>query len=114
MPSTLDRKRPFGTVYGDSPIRFEQDNKHFDGQGHEIDRDGKLIESPKQEWKAALEAAVVEVSNSAKLNSALPVTKPLEDQTIGELQKELKATTGKGARFGATREQIIEKIQAAR
>ena len=103
MPSTLDRTRPFGTVYGDSPIRFEQDNKHFDGQGHEIDRDGKLIESPKQEWKAALEEAVVAVA-----------AKPLEDQTIGELQKELKATTGKGARFGATREQIIEKIQAVR
>ena len=39
MPSRqtlLDRDRPFATVYGEAPYRYEQDGKKFDHQGVEI------------------------------------------------------------------------------
>lgn len=103
MPSTLDKKRSYGVVYGDGACRFTQDNKEFDGLGNEIVKPGTKVEPPKKEWKIALEEAVVAVGNH----------KPLEDKPMAELHRELKAATGKGAKFGSTREQIIEKIQAA-
>lgn len=33
----LDRKRPYGEVYGDHPARFEQDGKLFNAAGQEIE-----------------------------------------------------------------------------
>jgi len=32
----LDRSRSFGTVYGGGSVRYEQDNRQFDHQGHQI------------------------------------------------------------------------------
>lgn len=37
MAATLDRKRPYGEVFGDSaPHRYEQDGKYFDHEGKQI------------------------------------------------------------------------------
>ena len=42
MPGKLDRKRPYGTVYGDPNFGFVQDEKYFR-------HDGTLYESQAQE-----------------------------------------------------------------
>ena len=33
---SLDKTRPYGEVFGDSPYRYAQDGKYFDAQGNEI------------------------------------------------------------------------------
>jgi hypothetical protein len=33
---TLDRKRPYCTVYGDPLVRYEQDGKKFTRDGHQV------------------------------------------------------------------------------
>lgn len=43
MAKKLDESRPYGKVYGPTPIAFEQDHCYFNSQGKEIDKHGNLI-----------------------------------------------------------------------
>lgn len=44
----LDRSKPFGEVHGKSAYAFEQNNKLFSSQGKEVDKNGKLVDTPKE------------------------------------------------------------------
>ena len=45
---SLERSRPYGVVYGGGPIRYEQDHRHFDHQGREVDQEGQpVLQVPK-------------------------------------------------------------------
>ena len=45
--SGLDRKRPFGQVFGGGPVAYAQDDKLFDQNGVECDSNGNPIQTRK-------------------------------------------------------------------
>jgi hypothetical protein len=60
----LDRKRPFGKVYGDPVIGFEQDGKMFDKMGQEIVAESQIPLTHSDKMKLAW-ARRKESSNSS-------------------------------------------------
>lgn len=54
----LDKSRPYGTVYGESSHRYEQDGIRFDGAGFALDSEpGKPINSQSEKPQDAVEAS---------------------------------------------------------
>ncbi len=93
----LDRGRPFGTVYGLGPVRFEQDNRQFDATGTEI-----LIDAPPP------------IEKFEPPTTASPtVTDGLEKMTMAQLRARYTDLTGKRAKVGISKKALRQLIRDA-
>lgn len=71
MATTLDRKRPYGTVHGGSGAnrtRFEQDGKEFDAAGREIVHAAPLKAQANPGAPAGDQTALVVITKDAQGN----------------------------------------------
>lgn len=57
--SKLDRSRPYGEVFGDRRVHFEQDGKTFDAQGVQVEDEAPVIDANDPE---ALKAEVARLT----------------------------------------------------
>ena len=69
MATTLDRKRPYGTVHGGTGnTAFEQDGKEFDAQGREIVKARQAAAPVSQGAPAGNQSAVAHVTKDSQGN----------------------------------------------
>ena len=44
----LDKRKPYGTIFGEYHACYTQDGKNFDGQGNEVNDKGEVVKDKKE------------------------------------------------------------------
>jgi len=87
----LDKRKPFGTVWGDHPASFHQDGHHFDAQGNCLDC-GEVTDEESMEDTPLVPAPPAPVESD--LPAPAPVESELNDLHWTEIKRRVEAAGG--------------------
>jgi len=123
MAKKIDWKKSYGTVYGVTDIRYEQDGRGYDGAGYMIRPLPEDVEEvPTEEVVEEIvdadfeesEPNVPEASEQPGADGSLPENKPLEEVTMKQLRARYGAVTGgKKIPVGTSKGDMQAMIKAA-